>query len=197
MHPSWLTSSEIVRAVADRPEGPYTFAEVVLPARGPAYWDGMMTHNPHIVQYGKRYVLFYTGSTHPFPDVSPDEPLALDDPRVIVARSRKRIGVAVADRVEGPWLRRDEPLLPTRPGMFDSYFTSNAAPVVHEDGSILLMYKSRAYTTGTHEYSRMALGVAFFRTWMPLPRIVRRSRFFPNLFIWRILLYGQTLREDI
>src|SRR5262249_41603082 len=39
-HPGWMTSSEIVRAVADRPEGPYVFQQVVLPARGAEYWDG-------------------------------------------------------------------------------------------------------------------------------------------------------------
>ncbi len=46
--PHWLTNSEIVRAVADTPGGPYTFQEVVLPARGAGYWDGQMTHNPTI-----------------------------------------------------------------------------------------------------------------------------------------------------
>lgn len=37
MHPGWLFGSEIVRAVSDRPEGPYTFQEVVLTARGQQY----------------------------------------------------------------------------------------------------------------------------------------------------------------
>ncbi|RED87566.1 hypothetical protein [Cohnella phaseoli] len=32
MHPGWIVASEIVRAVADTPEGPYHFQEVVLPA---------------------------------------------------------------------------------------------------------------------------------------------------------------------
>src|SRR5687768_17185985 len=39
-HPGWMTNSEIVRAVAERPEGPYQFQQVVLPARGAEYWDG-------------------------------------------------------------------------------------------------------------------------------------------------------------
>jgi len=30
MHPGWIVASEIVRAVADTPEGPYHFQEVVL-----------------------------------------------------------------------------------------------------------------------------------------------------------------------
>lgn len=48
MHPGWLFKSEIVRAVSDTPAGPYTFQEVVLPARGPQFWDGRTTHNPQI-----------------------------------------------------------------------------------------------------------------------------------------------------
>ncbi|HEX2999390.1 MAG TPA: glycosyl hydrolase family 43, partial [Armatimonadota bacterium] len=36
----YQTHSEIVRAVSDTPEGPYHFAEVVLPARGAEFWDG-------------------------------------------------------------------------------------------------------------------------------------------------------------
>lgn len=66
-HPSWLSASEVVRAISDTSEGPYLFGEVVLPARGPQFWDGMATHNPHITKQGGIYVLYYTGSTYPFP----------------------------------------------------------------------------------------------------------------------------------
>ena len=66
MHPGWLLASEVVRAVSDTALGPFTFAEVVLPARGAEYWDGRATHNPHIKKHGDTYVLFYMGSTNPF-----------------------------------------------------------------------------------------------------------------------------------
>ncbi|HVV72714.1 MAG TPA: twin-arginine translocation signal domain-containing protein, partial [Verrucomicrobiae bacterium] len=33
-HPHWLFRSEIVRAEAEKPVGPYRFAELALPARG-------------------------------------------------------------------------------------------------------------------------------------------------------------------
>src|SRR5215217_7444136 len=55
MHPGWLTNSEVVRATATRPEGPYQFAEVVLPAREPEYWDGRSTHNPTVRFHAGRY----------------------------------------------------------------------------------------------------------------------------------------------
>jgi hypothetical protein len=46
----WVTNSEIVRAVSHKPEGPYTFAEVVLPPRGKQWFDGLTTHNPRITK---------------------------------------------------------------------------------------------------------------------------------------------------
>lgn len=61
MHPGWLIRSEIVRAVSDTPEGPYTYAETVLPARGAEYWDGRSTHNPHIIRQGDQYLLLLHG----------------------------------------------------------------------------------------------------------------------------------------
>ncbi len=157
-HPGWMVKSEIVRAVADRPQGPYTFQEVVLPARGAEFWDGRSTHNPSIARHGKTFVLFYMGSTHPFEDPAPGAPFPLTDPRAIVGRSNKRIGVATAASLEGPWTRADRPVLPTAPGTFYSFLTSNPSPVVHEDGSVLLVFKARAYEGVTH--GRMTLGVA-------------------------------------
>ena len=60
----WLTNSEIVHAISDKPEGPYTFSDVVLPPRGEQYWDGKMTHNPAIRKCGDTYLLYYTGTTY-------------------------------------------------------------------------------------------------------------------------------------
>ncbi len=158
MHPGWLVESEVVRAVADTPEGPYQFQEVVLPARGAEYWDGRSTHNPHIIRYKATYLLYYMGTTHPFGEDSYGEDIDLSNPAIIVSRSNKRIGLATAPSVKGPWKRLDEPILGVRPGKFDSYLTSNPAPCVHEDGSVLLVYKARRYI-GTL-FSDMALGIA-------------------------------------
>ena len=48
---NWLFNSEIVHCVADQPEGPYEFKNVVLPRRGRQYFDGMNTHNTCIKEY--------------------------------------------------------------------------------------------------------------------------------------------------
>ena len=143
MHPGWLVASEVVRASCDTPDGTYQFEEVVLPARGPQYWDGRATHNPHITKVGDKYVLYYTGMTHPYND--PELPLDSHAPAVMVSRSNKRTGIAVADSVFGPWQRFDKPIIDTRPGEYDNFLISNAVPCEMSDGSMLVVYKSIGY----------------------------------------------------
>lgn len=117
---TWMFASEIVRAVADTPTGPFTFEEVVLPTRGAQYWDGRCTHNPFIRKYKDKYILYYMGSTHPFEDVQPGEVVERNDKRCIAGRANKRVGMAVADSVYGPWTRLDRPILETRLHCFDN-----------------------------------------------------------------------------
>lgn len=159
MHPGWMLESEVVRAVSDTPEGPYEFMEVVLGNRGAAYWDGRSCHNPQIRKYEDNYLLYYTGITHPFEDVEEGEQITLQDKRVISARSNKRIGLAVSKSIFGPWERRDQPILGTRSDKFDSFLTSNPAPCINEDGSVILVYKARKYIGNRHS-GFMMFGVA-------------------------------------
>lgn len=158
MHPGWLAASEIVRAAADHPAGPYRYEETVLGARSPAYWDGCSVHNPHIVKVDGIYVLYYMGTTFPFPLPEDGRQLRPDDPLAVAARANKRIGIATAPSVGGPWTRPDRPVLTPRPDRFDSYLVSNPAPCIHPDGRVLLIYKSRPYAG--HSYGNMQLGVA-------------------------------------
>jgi hypothetical protein len=60
---SWVTDSEVARAVAENPLGPYRHVEVALPRRGRQYWDGLTTHNPTVQRFGDRYYLYYMGTT--------------------------------------------------------------------------------------------------------------------------------------
>ncbi|WP_246320827.1 glycoside hydrolase family protein [Paenibacillus germinis] len=184
MHPGWLVASEIVRAVSDTPEGPYQFEEVVLPSRGAEYWDGRSTHNPQIVKHKDTYILYYMGSTHPFKDVSSDEQFDLNDPRCIVARSNKRIGIATSKSIFGPWERLDSPILQPRPSKFDNFFTSNPAPCIHEDGSVLLVYKTRTYKskpypTFLHSF-QMSFGVARASHYMGPYKALSEETIFPS-----------------
>ncbi|MCC6581038.1 MAG: glycoside hydrolase family protein [Phycisphaeraceae bacterium] len=136
--------SEVVRAVSDTPEGPYQFAEVVLPARGEQYWDGRMTHNPTIHTWRGRYYLYYIGSTYEGPTPADDDPLSTDADEL---RSRLswyniRIGLAVADSPAGPWQRFDKPVLDVRPDGWDHVLVTNPAPCIDENGRTLLIYRS-------------------------------------------------------
>jgi predicted GH43/DUF377 family glycosyl hydrolase len=163
-HPGWATSSEIVHATSKTAEGPYEFADVALSRRGAEYWDGRAAVNVRVSKCGDTYVMFYTGTTHPFEDVQPGEALPLDDPRWVYARAHKRIGVATAKSLSGPWTRRDAPVLPVTPGTYHSYLTSNAAPIVHADGSAYLMFKSRGHVDG--KCGPMVIGVARARHYL-------------------------------
>jgi hypothetical protein len=140
-----------------------------------------MTHNPRIVRCGGLYLLFYTGSTYPFKPVEPGEPCGNLDPRTVVARANKRTGVAVAESLEGPWRRFDAPALPTKPGSFYSFLTSNATPVVRPDGSLYVMFKSRRYEGCLH--SSMMIGVAEAKSWdSPFVVLTKEPVFGPGRF---------------
>ena len=65
-----VAASEVVRASADKPAGPYRFEEVVLPARGTAYWDGRMAHDPFIITSGWEFLLFCVGAPTLYDTVS-------------------------------------------------------------------------------------------------------------------------------
>lgn len=138
----WVTNSEVVHAVADTPVGPYKTVALALPMRGKEYWDGMCTHNPRVVKYKDKYLLYYFGNTYDFEQPS-IENTELSKENWEKAWMNKRIGVAISESVYGPWKRLDTPVIEPREGHWDASITSNPAPVVNEKtGEILLMYKS-------------------------------------------------------
>ncbi len=155
---SWMTDSEIAHAVSETAVGPYRFNDVALGKRGAQYWDGQSCHNPKIMRWGGKYILYYMGSTHPFEPLPDGKTFDFNGKHCVVGRSNKRIGVAVADSPYGPWERMDTPILPTKPNTFYAHLTSNPSPVIHEDGSVLLMFKGRPYAATGH--GSMGIGVA-------------------------------------
>lgn len=139
---NWVTNSEIVRAVSQNPVGPYSFVEVVLPVRGSAYFDGLCTHNPRIVRYKDKYLLYHFGTTYDFPLPTKNNPIVSSNDWA-KAWMNKRVGLAISDSLFGPWKRVEKPVIEPRPGKWDASITSNPSPVVDpKTGNILLMYKS-------------------------------------------------------
>ncbi len=146
--PGWAIHSEIAYAVSDQPLGPYRFVNVALPARGTEFWDGSVTHNPNILQAGGKYCLFYMGNR--------------GDGNYAVHRNNQRVGVALADKPEGPWTRYDRPIVDVSPDdkAFDSLCVTNPAAAVRPDGGILLIYKAVEKAPGKVMGGRVRYGAA-------------------------------------
>ena len=192
-HPGWLLLSEIVRAVSDTPWGPFEFQEVVMTDRGGQFWDGRMVHNPRIIPYEGKFLLYYVGTTFAFP-VPDDERILHEDPRTMTARANKRVGIAISDSITGKFERLDSPILQTRPHFYDNLLTSNPSPLVEEDGSVLVMYKSRHYNAKPYKnptHSNMEFGLARAKTaYSEYERLTDTPMFPPEVhledpFIWR------------
>jgi hypothetical protein len=110
--------SEIVRATAPRPEGPYTFQEVVIGARAAGTWDAGMAHNPAIYRVGDRFVLFYIGSD--------------------VGQAYRQIGCATAPAITGPWTRSDQPL-----DLGCASDANNPSACFEPDGGVKLVWRTK------------------------------------------------------
>ena len=136
-HKAWVSHSEVARAVADRPGGPYQHIDVALPARGENFWDGDCTHNPTIHRFEGKYYLYYMGTQSD----AETKPGVLSMPH----RNNQRIGVAVADSPAGPWKRFDKPLIDVGDeNAHDAVMVSNPSVVKRPQGGYLMIYKAVA-----------------------------------------------------
>jgi len=119
----WINGSEICHAVADTPESEFKFIDTILAPRGPGFWDATTCHNPFITYLDGKYCLFFMGNSDGKTDT-------------------KRIGLATAPTLDGPWTRPDAPLLlPGPTGAWDDHCTTNPAVIKH-NGKYMLFYKS-------------------------------------------------------
>ena len=132
---AWLTHSEIARYVADQPEGPFVFQEVVVKGTGKkGSWDYQSPHNPSVQKVGERYVLTYIAN-------------AGGTKRECVAS--QRIGMMTSDSPKGPWKKVGSNGLllapPTDPDVWSfqsSVGVNNPALLAHPDGRFFLYYKA-------------------------------------------------------
>lgn len=142
----WQIDCEIAHAVADDPEGPYTPVEdpVVLSGAGGDAWDGVTVHNPTVHAVGDRYVLFYMANQ-----------LTYD----LTLVEATKIGMAVADSLDGPWERSPENPIIERgeSGAWDDVGLDNPAFLAHPDGRFLLYYRG---WTSRDDHRNDVVGVA-------------------------------------
>jgi hypothetical protein len=153
--PGWALRSEIAYAVADRPAGPYKHVNVALsprgvnPATGQKYWDADVTHNANAFFFNGKFYLYYmgeygNGKSYP------------------MHRNHQRIGVAIADKPEGPWQRFDQPIVDITDDKksFDSLCVTNPAACMRPDGGVVLIYKAVQYIEGKEMGGNVRYGVA-------------------------------------
>lgn len=129
----WYMSAEIVHATATTPLGPYVPKDVVLSRRpeGAAMWDGLAAYNPTVKRFGDKYYLYYTGCNG-------SNRRVLTEGNILA----QRIGVAVADHPDGPWERRDKPLIDLSEGGIDSGMCCNPTVTQGPDGRFMMIYKA-------------------------------------------------------
>ena len=135
---AWVTSSEVAHAVSNSPFGPFQFKDVVLPHRGPNFWDGMYSHNPTVHFFNGKYYLYYAGNFGDGKITSPQLNWT--------HRNNQRIGVAIADDPNGPWKRFDKPLIDISKDTtaHDAQMVANPSVTQMPDGRFLMVYKAVA-----------------------------------------------------
>ncbi|MFI3169575.1 MAG: glycoside hydrolase family protein [Faecalibacterium sp.] len=139
---NWLLRCKIAHAVSETPEGPYAFHSFVFEERDFKYFDARNQHNPSIKYHDGVYYLYYFGTT--FGGEIPAEDGVIDQGRFVEIWNNKRIGVATATSVYGPWKRPDEPLMqPRNANYWDCTCTTNPSVAIMPNGKSYMIYKSR------------------------------------------------------
>ncbi|WP_375585823.1 glycoside hydrolase family protein [Cyclobacterium xiamenense] len=196
---SWLTHSEIAHAVADHPAGPWKFKETVLQGRGQGHWDAITAHNPKIKKFGDTYYLYYVSTN--LGDQSYTEEELIETARVGYShpnwktqlRPNQRTGVAVANSINGPWTRLDQPLI--EPSGPITTLTVNPAIAQGEDGTYYLIVKGdKPNDTGFTRNQAVAVSSAPTGPFQMQPKAVIDDMDTEDMSIWfdsrRNLFYG-------
>ena len=180
----WLTHSDIIHAVSDKPEGPYCFKEELSVLKRQK-WAEKMVCNPMIYYIEGKYYLYYIGLHWAGRDgVKVARGKHRNKDREII-RFQQRIGVASAPSPDGPWTPFSEnPILSLRKGHWDSTFVTNPVVYFSRDNQLLMMYKS---TTGIGAPLQLGLTTAPSPEG-PYRRIGKQPLFDYNVeesFIWQ------------
>ncbi|MCK5803662.1 MAG: glycoside hydrolase family protein [Lentisphaeria bacterium] len=174
----WVTHSEVVHAVAETAAGPYTYRDLALGRCEKGRWDCDVAHNPTVIRWQGIYYLYYTGN--------------FGNGEYWDHRNNQRVGVAVSESPDGPWERRDQPLLEVSAGCWDSLITTNPSCTPTPDGRFLLMYKAAGHERDLPMGGPVLHGVAFADSPLgpfakhPDPIFVAKDAWFPgeDPFVW-------------
>ena len=138
--PGWRSHSEIAHYIADKPEGPFHFLNVVLTGTGKNTWDKYGIHNPAIHKVGDKYALLY---------ISNDNYKQPPHPK------NQKIGMLIADNLNGPWKKVGKDGCILSPSDNPKHWTyhawngvNNPALLQHPKGGFLLYFKSHQAKMG-------------------------------------------------
>jgi predicted phosphodiesterase len=148
-HQGWRTDSEIAHYIADSPEGPFRFSEVVLQGTDEDTWDKYAPHNPTIHKVGNRYALFYIANSgakkHP---------------------ANQQIGLLLSELLYGPWKKAGKDGLILSPPDDRSYYNYKAGngvvnpALLQKDGKFYLYFKSNDTRKDNKWRPKMGLAIA-------------------------------------
>lgn len=122
----WVLHSKIGYAVSNNPYGEFEYKGIALDSG--EGWDRGAVHNPSVIKHDGKYYMYYMGNH--------------GDGTFWSNRNNQRIGVAVADKPEGPFRRFDKPVLDITKNSFDSLMTSNPSVTKGADGRFYMIYKA-------------------------------------------------------
>jgi len=149
---NWLYLGQICHATASTPEGPYQFESVVLEGPGDdpvGRWDAYNAVNPYITRFVDpadqqlKYYLYFVANRD-------DNDSGISDwyDRI----SKQRIGVAIANNPEGPWVRYAANPVCVPDNMIVHWYATNPAVCQLPDGRFLMLVKGRTGQTTSAGY---------------------------------------------
>lgn len=156
---SWLTDGRVSRAISDNPAGPYKHVGVVLEGRGEGYWDQYTVHCPKVYTFDGKYYIYYMATNSGDRKLTPKQ---LEEARRSgwkpdnlrnMLRLNQRIGVAVADSIEGPWKRFDKPLI--EPELPIANIVNNTTVTKRPEGGYLMIVRGDQPDQAKDEIIRM------------------------------------------
>ena len=140
---SWMTHSEVDRAVASSPEGPYTPIGVVIPPTSDGRGKWFNAHNPKIEKFEGSYWLYFIQTW----GTEITESMRLEIARKAYShpkwmgevRPNQRTFVAKAPSLDGPWSITPDPIV--EPAKTIVRLTVNPGVCRRPDGSYLMIVK--------------------------------------------------------
>lgn len=123
----WVMHSKVGYAVSDNPYGGFKYGGIALSGSKNG-WDADCIHNPSVIKHNGKYYMYYMGN--------------YGNGEFWNHRNNQRIGVAVSDKPEGPFIHSEKPVLDISKDSFDSLMTSNPSVTIGGDGKFYMIYKA-------------------------------------------------------